>query len=85
MGFIVLCAKSLWLCSTLCDPMDPTGQAPPSMDSPDKNTGVGCQALLQGIFPTQESNPHLFCLLHWQVGSLPLVSPGEAKLKIASM
>ena len=26
-------------------------------DSPGKNTGVGCQALLQGIFPTQGSNP----------------------------
>ena len=28
-------------------------------DSPNKNTGVGCQALLQGIFPTQGSNPGL--------------------------
>ena len=28
-------------------------------DSPGKNTGVGCHSLLQGIFPTQESNPHL--------------------------
>ena len=33
-------------------------------DSPGKNIGVGCHALLQGIFPTQESNPHLLCLLH---------------------
>ena len=31
---------------------------------------VGCYFLLQGIFPTQGSNPHL----HWQVGSL--LSPG---------
>ena len=23
---------------------------------------------LQGIFPTQGSNPHFLCLLHWQVG-----------------
>ena len=38
-------------------------------DSPGKNTGVGCQALLQGIFPTQGSNPHLLGLLHWQAGS----------------
>uniref|UniRef100_A0AAA9T0R6 COP9 signalosome complex subunit 5 n=1 Tax=Bos taurus TaxID=9913 RepID=A0AAA9T0R6_BOVIN len=29
-------------------------------DSPGKNTGVGCQALLQGIFPTQGSNPCFF-------------------------
>ena len=28
-------------------------------DSPGKNAGVGCQALLQGIFPTQGSNPDL--------------------------
>ena len=28
-------------------------------DSPGKNTGVGCHALLQGIFPNQGSNPGL--------------------------
>ena len=28
-------------------------------DSPGKNTGVGCHVLLQGIFPTQGSNPGL--------------------------
>ena len=28
-------------------------------DSPGKNTGVGCHALLQGIFLTQELNPGL--------------------------
>ena len=28
-------------------------------DSPGKNTGVDCYALLQGIFPTQGSNPGL--------------------------
>ena len=28
-------------------------------DSPGKNTGVGCHALLQGIYPTQGSNPGL--------------------------
>ena len=28
-------------------------------DSPGKNTGMGCHALLQGIFPTQGSNPGL--------------------------
>ena len=29
------------------------------MGSPDKNAGVGFHALLQGIFPTQGSNPGL--------------------------
>ena len=28
--------------------------------------------LFQGIFLTQESNPSLLLLLHWQVDSLPL-------------
>ena len=45
-------------------------------NSPGKNTGVGCHALLQGIFLTQALNPHLLCLLHWQAGSLLLVPPG---------
>ena len=48
--------------------------------SPGKNTGVDCHLLLQGIFPTQDSNPHLLCLPHWQVGSLPLVPPGKPRI-----
>ena len=47
-------------CPTLCDPMD--CDSPGSSvhgDSPGKNTGVGCHALLQGIFPTQGLNPGL--------------------------
>ena len=36
-------------------------QVPLSMDSPGKNTGVGCHALLQGIFLIQRLN---LCLLH---------------------
>ena len=51
-------------------------------DSPDKNTGVGCHALLQKIFPTQGLNPHLLCLLHWQVGFLPLAAPGKTVILI---
>ena len=35
---------------------------------------MGCHFLLKGIFPTQGSNP---CLLHWQVGSLPLSCQGS--------
>ena len=49
-------------CLTPCDRMD---CSPPRLlhpwDSPGKDTGVGCQALLQGIFPAQGLNP---CLLH---------------------
>ena len=36
-------------------------------DSPGTNTGVGCHALFQGIFPTQGSNLHR---LYWQAGFL---------------
>ena len=42
---------------------DPVGCSPPGSSvhgvSPGKNTGEGHHALLQGIFPTQESNPGL--------------------------
>ena len=38
-------------------------------DFPSNNTEVGIHSLLQGIFPTQGSNP---CFLYWQVGSLLL-------------
>ena len=46
---------------TLCDPMDCTRCPDSSVhgDSPGKNTRVGWNALLQGIFPTQGSNPGL--------------------------
>ena len=48
------------LCPTLCDPMDcsPPGSSV-HRDFPDKNTGVGCHTLLQGIFQTQGLNPPL--------------------------
>ena len=50
-------------------------------DSPGKNTGLDCHALLQGIFPTQETNPGLLHLLHWQAGSLPLAPLGNPLLE----
>ena len=45
--------------------------------SPGKNTGVCCHGLLQGISPNQGWNLCLLCLLHWQVGTLPLAPPGQ--------
>jgi len=62
MGFpdgAVLCLVTQ-LCPTLCDPMDCS--LPSSSvfgDSPGKNTGLGCHALLQGLLLTQVSNPGL--------------------------
>ena len=78
--FIVLCAQllshdklfvNLWtIADTLLCPWDSLG----------KNTGVGCHALLQGIFPTQGLNPHLLVscigrqiLYHWLGLSLKVV------------
>ena len=48
-------------CPTLLNPWNcsPPGSSVHG-DTPGKNTGVGCRALLQGIFPTQGSN---LCLL----------------------
>ena len=54
--------------SAVSDSLWPHGLYSP-WNSPGQNTGVGNLSLLQGIFPTQGSNPHL---LHWQVDSLPL-------------
>ena len=48
-----------------------------SWDFPGKNTGVGCQFLLQGIILTQGSNSCLLRLLHWEAGSLPPEPPGK--------
>ena len=59
--FINLFAMLCWvtqLCLTLCDPMDYSLPGPSvHRDSPGKKTGVGCHAFLQGIVPTQGSNP----------------------------
>ena len=46
-------------------------------DFPDENTRVGWHFLLQGVFPTQESNPHLVCL---QADSLPSEPSGSPSL-----
>ena len=58
---------SLWPPWTVCSPPGSSVHG----DSPGENTGVDCHALLQGIFPTQGSNPGLlhcrqilYCLSH---------------------
>ena len=61
-----LWSHGLWSARLLCP-----------WDFPSKNTGVGSHFLLQGIFPTQGSNPRLLHLLHWQAGSLPQAPPGK--------
>ena len=48
-------------CSVMSNSLPPHSYSPPGSsvhgDSLGKNTGVGCHALLQAIFPTQGSNP----------------------------
>ena len=70
-------AKSLQLCPTLCDPMD---CSPPCF-----SVHVILQArILEWVavpcfrgFPDPGIKPMSLCLLHWQVGSLPLAPPGK--------
>ena len=67
-----VCAKSLPLCPT------PPGSSVHGILQ--TRTEVGCHALLQGIVPTQGSNPRLLCLL--QSGRLLMTSTtGEAPRK----
>ena len=69
------------IASVVFDSLPSCGQQPTRLLCPwgslAKNTGVGCHALLQGIFLTQGSNPYLLCLLPWPVGSLALAPPGK--------
>ena len=73
-----MCVPLLQSCPTVCNPMD--------LCPPDSSVYEILQARIvewvamsssSGIFLTQGSNPPLFCLLHWQVVSLPVVLPGK--------
>ena len=54
-------------------------QAPLSMGFSKPEYQNGGHALLQGIFPTQGSNPHHLSLLNWQASSLPLGPLGKPR------
>ena len=59
---------------TLCDPWTGSRQAPLSMKFSRQEFWSQLPFhFLQGIFPTQESDPRLWCLLHWRVDSLSLL------------
>ena len=62
LGNLFICSAVL-SCSVMSDSCDPMDCSPPGPsvlgDSPGKNTGVCCHAVLQGIFPTQGMNPGL--------------------------
>ena len=77
LSFLKSCA--VLSCSVWSDSCDPMACSPPGSsvlgDSPGRNTGVGCHALFQGIFPTKGSNPGL---PHCR-DSLPSEPPGKLK------
>ena len=77
------CVLSLQSCLTLCDPMDcSTPGSSVHGDSPGKNTGVGCDALLQGIFPTQGPNPQSSVTPPMQADSLPMSQQGKPSITL---
>ena len=84
----VCCELCCCVCSVVSDSLQPRGLQPARLlcpwDAPGKNTGVGCHALLQGIFLIQGLNSDPLCLLHWQAGSLPLASPGKPTVSFKS-
>ena len=77
-----MCAKSFWSYPTLWDSMDHRlARLPCLWNSPGKHTGVGCYALLQGIFPTWGSNPCLLSL-HALAGGFLTVATWEVHISI---
>ena len=56
---LLLLLLSLESCPTVRPRRGQPTRLPHPWDSPGKNNGVGCHSLLQGIFPTQGSNPGL--------------------------
>ena len=74
-----VCGQS---CPTVCSPMDcsPPGSSVHGIFQ--ARILRGCHFLLQGLFPTQRSNPGLLCLLHWQTDFLPLYPLGSPYIYI---
>ena len=66
---------------TLCDPMD----CPPSTAFPRQVYWSGLPCSPPWDLPYQGFNPHLLCLLHWQVDSLPLNHLGSLGNMLGSL
>ena len=95
----VICSffyKFLFLCVCMClcvmsrvrlfeTPQAIAHQAPLSMNSPSKNTRVGCHFLLQGTFLSLGLNSHLLHLLYWQASSLPQHNLGSKKFSFITL
>ena len=69
----------------LCNPMDSSPQLLCPWDSPDKNNGMAFHELLQGIFPTQRSNPSLLHLILHRRQILYPWATGKAGLDVGCL
>ena len=73
-----LCSAALSRVSRMSDSLGPMDCQPPGSslhgDDPCKHTGEDCCVLLQGIFPTQGSNPYIWRLLYCRQVLYPLGS-----------
>ena len=58
--YAIFCVCTALSCSVVSNSLQPVDCSQPGssvhVDSPGKNTGVGCRVLLQGILPTQGLN-----------------------------
>ena len=90
-GFLP-CTHACSIASVVSDCVRPYGLLLPARllrpwNSPGRNTGVGCCALLQGIFPTQGLDLHLlhcrWILHHWDTREARIPSSGASKFPIS--
>ena len=86
---LILCRPLLLLpCLSCVSLLRPFGLQPSRLlcpwDFSSRKTGVGCHFPLQEMFPTQESNRHLPCLLHYSRCLYPLSHLGCWEFKNTS-
>ena len=72
-----MCAKLIQSYPTLVTLWTVTHQAPLSMGFSRQEYWSALPCLPTGDLPNPGIKLHLLCLLHWQVGSLPLGAPGK--------
>ena len=74
---VISCFSHVWLFVTSLDCSPPGSSVYGILQA--RILGWVAISSSRGSSPTQGSNPHLLCLLHWQVSFLPLVLPGKPK------
>ena len=80
-----VCAKTLQLCPTLCNPMGCSllgSSVHATLQA--ENTGVGCLLPPPGDPPDAGIESRLPCFLHWQAGSLALAPPEKLAFRRAA-